>query len=143
MRQGMAPTEYLLRRTMMRPRDLIRLLQLVRDDMIDRRDDPFAAQEVNEARLECSAIYNAEPNYSDWLKGEIIDEWRAQKPEITKYLDAIQNLGSTVLSKDSFNGALTNIGLKLGEPQVAEVLRFLFANSLSGLKFGRSQQWRF
>lgn len=143
MRQGMAPTEYLLRRTMMRPRDLIRLLQLVREDMIDRRDDPFGSEAVSTDNLECSSIYNAEPNYSDWLKGEIIDEWRAQRPDITKYLDAIQNIGSTVITKESFVGALSSLGLKLTDPEAVEVFRFLFSNSLIGLKVGRSQQWRF
>ncbi|URK87569.1 hypothetical protein LP421_06205 [Rhizobium sp. RCAM05350] len=76
MRQGMAPSDYLLKRTMMRPRDLIKILQLVREDMVNRRDDPFDSEDVSTIKLECSSIYSAESAYSEWLKDEIIDEWR-------------------------------------------------------------------
>ncbi|WLR94564.1 P-loop ATPase, Sll1717 family [Shinella zoogloeoides] len=143
MRQGMAPSDYILRRTMMRPRDLIRILQTVTEDMAGRRDDPFGGDPVSTEKLECSSIYNAEATYSEWLRGEIVDEWRAQRPDITNYLNAIQNVGSTIVTRESLTNSLSNLGIKLTEAQVTEVIRFLFENSLIGLKVGKSQQWRF
>ncbi|URK87568.1 hypothetical protein LP421_06200 [Rhizobium sp. RCAM05350] len=66
-----------------------------------------------------------------------------KRPEITNYLSAIQNIGSTLLTKVSFMSSLENLGIKLNDVQAVDVFRFLFANSLIGLKVGKSQQWRF
>lgn len=143
MRQGMAPSDYLLKRTMMRPRDLIKILQQVRDDMIARKEDPFGEELVRTDRLECTSIYNAETSYSEWLKDEILDEWRAQRPQIRNYLSAIQNNGSTLINKSSFKTSMNNLGVQLSDADTIDILRFLFANSIIGFKVGKSQQWRF
>ncbi|MBK0400817.1 hypothetical protein H0I76_16575 [Limibaculum sp. M0105] len=143
MRQQRAPFDYLLLRTMMRPRDLIKFLQLVRSDMIDRRDNPFEGEDVNLEKLECKAIYNAEPLYSEWLKEEIIDEWQAQFPQINTILDSLSAIGSTTFSFLEFQNALKRQGLDLIEVDARKYMKFMFDNSIIGFKVGKSQLWRF
>lgn len=143
MRQQRKPFDYLLLRTMMRPRDLIKFLDLVREEMIGRRGNPFEKEEVSESHLECEAIYNVEPSYSAWLREEIIDEWGSQLPEIRKILDALSMIGSTVFTSSEFAESLGKIGLDSSPMSVMERLRFLFDNSIIGFKVGKSQQWRF
>jgi hypothetical protein len=66
MRQGTKPFKYLLKRTMMRPRDLISITGKVIKNMSDKSDDPFSEEEIVFEKLEAISIYEAEPIYSDW-----------------------------------------------------------------------------
>jgi len=80
MRQQRAPFDHILLRTMLRPRDIIKFFQLIKTDMLERRDNPFDEEDVNESKLECQAIYNSEAAYSEWLVEELRDEWRLNIP---------------------------------------------------------------
>lgn len=143
MRQQRAPFDHIILRTMLRPRDFIRFLQLVKQDMVERRDNIFEEEEVNEYKLECQAIYNVEAKYSEWLVDELKDEWRAQFPAINKLFEAIQNSGRTTFSMDALKVSLEQVGLKCTESQVQSHLRFLYENSIVGFRVGKSNQWRF
>lgn len=123
MRQQRAPFDYIMLRTMLRPRDFIRLFQLVKQDMQERRDNPFEHEEVNGERLECRSIYNAEPAYSEWLVEELRDEWRAQYPLINDLLSAIQNNGRTNLTSDDLEKALQKIDVPTGQNEINSYLR--------------------
>jgi hypothetical protein len=57
-RQQRAPFDYIMLRTMLRPRDFIKLFQLVKGDMLERKDNPFEQEAVNENQLECQSTYN-------------------------------------------------------------------------------------
>lgn len=143
MRQQRAPFDYIMLRTMLRPRDFIKLFQLVREDMKDRRDDPFSNEEVSDKNLECQSIYNAEPAYSEWLLEELRDEWRAQYPKINDLLSAIQANGKTNITADDLSSALLKNGIQASSVEISGYLRFLFDNSIIGFRVGKSQQWRF
>lgn len=143
MRQQRKPFDYLILRTMMRPRDLIKYLQLTKEDMISRRDNPFEDEGVNENALECDAIYNAEAKYSEWLVEEIQDEWRSQFPEIRQIIDALAAIGSTVFKLTDFRRAISSQGLQAEDLELRAHLRFLYDNSIIGFKVGKSQIWRF
>ncbi len=143
MRQQRAPFDHIMLRTMLRPRDFIRFLQLIKQDMIERRDNVFEEEEVNEEKLECQAIYNAEAKYSEWLVDELKDEWRAQFPAISKLFEAVQNSGRTTFSMETLKISLEKVGLDCTESQVQSHLRFLYENSIIGFRVGKSNQWRF
>jgi len=143
MRQQRAPFDYMMLRTMVRPRDFIKLFQLVKGDMKERRDNPFAQEQVNESKLECQSIYNAEPAYSEWLLEELRDEWRTQFPRINDLLSAIQNIGKTNITGDNLSNALKIIGIGSTPVEINLYLKFLFDNSIIGFKIGKSQQWRY
>lgn len=143
MRQQRKPLDYILARTMMRPRDIIKFLDLVKKDMVERRDNPFDGEDVNREKLECAAIYNAEAQYSAWLREEIIDEWVNQFPLVEGLLSAIEAVGSTTFTPKKFQRALVDSGIAAEKAELLRHLRFLFENSIIAFKVGQSQIWRF
>ena len=143
MRQQRAPFDHIMLRTMVRPRDFIRFLQLVKQDMIERRDNIFEEEEVNPERLECQSVYNVEAKYSEWLVDELKDEWRAQFPAINQLFEAIQSVGATNFGAEDLKAALTKIGAPCSDSELKSHLKFLYENSIIGFRVGKSNQWKF
>lgn len=143
MRQGARPSRYILLRTMMRPRDLISLLNRTVDTMKDKANDPFADNALIFEKLECESIYEAEPGYSEWLKLEVLEEWKVQRPSIVGLFNAIQNHGSTNFSLANISNELKNLGINESSAETLENLRFLFENAVIGFRLGSSNEWRF
>ena len=143
MRQRTKPFNYLLKRTMMRPRDLISIMGKVIQTMKEKSEDPFSDEVIVYENLEAESIYAAEPGYSEWLKQEIIDEWSVQKPIIVQLLNALQNNESTNFSKDDLIRELSKLDVAVGAGEIISHLRFLFDNSIIGFKLGGSNEWKF
>ena len=143
MRQRQKHFAYILRRTMMRPRDLIAILSKTAEVMREKENDPFADEVRSFETLECESVYDAEPGYSEWLKNEILDEWRVQKPIIDKLFQGIQNIGSTNITKEKFFESVQLLEPSTDEGAIVAHLKFLFDNSIIGFKLGDSTQWRF
>ncbi|MEH3085284.1 MAG: hypothetical protein PGN26_01795 [Xylophilus ampelinus] len=143
MRQGARPSRYILLRTMMRPRDLISLLNRTVDAMKDKANDPFADEVKSFENLECDSIYEAEPGYSEWLKLEVLEEWKVQKPSIVNLFNALQNYGSTNFSLLNLRAELRKLGIQDTPTDTLDNLRFLFENSVIGFRLGSSNEWRF
>lgn len=144
MRQRARPSTYLLRRTMMRPRDLISFLGRIIDSMKEAAADPFADPKPEPAtKLATDAIYDAEPGYSEWLINELVDEWGVQNPVIRTYFNVIRAHGSTNITRDEFAAELIRQGGDGSNQGVDDALRFLFDNSILGFKVGQSTIWKF
>jgi len=143
MRQRTKPFKYLLKRTMMRPRDLISMTSKVIKNMIDKVEDPFSEEELHYEKLEAASIYEAEPIYSDWLRKEVLEEWQVQMPIIEDLFNAIQNFGSTNFNRKELYTELEKLVPDVTEEGVKEYLRFLFNNSIIGFKLGNSKEWKF
>ncbi|MEI4263606.1 P-loop ATPase, Sll1717 family [Roseovarius sp. D0-M9] len=143
MRQQRAPFDHIMLRTMVRPRDFIRFLNLVKQDMLERRDNVFEEEEVNSDRLECQAVYNVEAKYSEWLVDELKDEWRAQFPAIVQLFEAIQSTGATNFTAEDLRSSLLKIGVDCSDVEIKSHLRFLYDNSIIGFRVGKSNQWKF
>lgn len=143
MRQRAKPFNYLLKRTMMRPRDMISIMGRIIQTMKEKAEDPFAEESITFEKLEAESIYSAEPGYSDWLKQEILDEWSVQKPIITQLLSAIQNNASTNFTSEDLTRELGNLNIEANKSEVLSHIRFLFDNSIVGFKLGESNEWRF
>jgi hypothetical protein len=143
MRQGARPSRYILLRTMMRPRDLISLLNRTVETMKDKANDPFADDAQTFDKLECESIYNAEPGYSEWLKLEVLEEWKVQRPSIVGLFNAIQNHGSTNFSLADLTNELKKLSIDEAPSEILENVRFLFENSVIGFRLGSSNEWRF
>lgn len=143
MRQRTKPLNYLLKRTMMRPRDLISIMGKTIETMKDKADDPFADERITFENLEAEAIYQAEPSYSDWLRKELIDEWGVQKPLIKDLFNALQNNANTNFTKEELSRELKKLNIDISESEIISNLRFLFDNSIIGFKLGESTEWRF
>lgn len=143
MRQRAKPFNYILRRTMMRPRDLIAMLSRIMEAMKDKAADPFVENIPNFEKLECESVYIAEPGYSEWLKQELLDEWGVQQPIIRKLFQAIQSNGSTNITKTKFLNNIHTIEPSVTETSIVNNLKFLFDNSIIGFKLGASNEWKF
>jgi len=143
MRQRAKPLNYILKRTMMRPRDLIAFLNQIVDAMRDKQEDPFSEEEYTSEVIDSECIYEAEPGYSDYLRKEIIDEWGVQNPMISDLLSSLQNNSSTNFTQDDLFKELKKFKPELTETDMIEHLRFLFDNSIIGFKLGQSTEWKF
>lgn len=144
MRQRARPSTYLLRRTMMRPRDVISFLGRVIESMKEAAADPFAEPKPEVAtKLSTDAIYEAEPGYSEWLINELIDEWAVQNPAIRTYFNVIRAHGSTNITSDEFAAEIARQGGNGSNLSVDDALRFMFDNSILGFKVGQSTIWKF
>lgn len=143
MRQRLRPSSYLLKRAMMRPRDLICFMRRVITTMKERASDPFEETSATFSTLLVDLIYEAEPGYSEWLKQELIDEWSVQFPDVIKLFDAIQNNGSTNITCDHLVGEFGKMGITLQRGDALKYLRFLFDNSIIGFKSGASTIWKY
>jgi len=143
MRQRTKPFNYLLKRTMMRPRDFIAIMGRVIETMRNKSEDPFSDEEAFFSKLEADSIYAAEPGYSEWLKKEIIDEWSVQKPIVVDLLNAIQNNASTNFTSTDLRRELESLNVDTSKSDVLSNIRFLFDNSIIGFKLGESKEWKF
>jgi hypothetical protein len=143
MRQRSKPPNYLLKRSMMRPRDMICFLSRTVDAMRDSANDPFEKMPGEYQNLSVEAIYAAEPGYSEWLRQELLDEWSVQHPRIKQLFSSIQNHGSTQFSRNDLETQLTSLGVEFSQAEIVDELRFLFANSVIGFKVGASTAWRY
>lgn len=143
MRQRAKPLNYILKRTMMRPRDLIAFLNQIVDAMKDKKEDPFSDVEYSSDVIDSECIYEAEPGYSDYLRKEIIDEWGVQNPMIADLLSSLQNNSSTNFTQEDLYKELKKNRPELTATEMIEHLRFLFDNSIIGFKLGQSTEWKF
>lgn len=145
MRQRQKPSAYLLKRTMMRPRDLICFASKVINIMKEQADDSFEeAPPSPPEELAVKAIYTAESSYSEWLRKEIIDEWGAQFPEISNLLEILQNAGRTNIQRDTIERELEGPMLAATTTEKKNrLIRFMFDNSIIGIKVGDENKWRF
>jgi hypothetical protein len=127
----------------MRPRDMICFYSKLIATMNEASSDPFSTEKRSFTRLSVDSIYEAEPAYSEWLKKEIIEEWGVQRPEINDLLTAIQNIGSTNVTEDQLAGGLRLIESKFQAVAIQAHLKFLFENSIIGIKLGAAATWRY
>jgi hypothetical protein len=111
--------------------------------MKDKANDPFADEAPTFDKLECESIYEAEPGYSEWLKLEVLEEWKVQNPAIVNLFNALQNHGSTNFSLHSLQAELKKLSIDETPVETLEHLRFLFENSVIGFRLGSSNEWRY
>lgn len=144
MRQRLKPTGYILKRTMFRPRDFVSFMSKVISTLKEEDSDPFDEVKHIREKLTVEAIYSAEPQYSEWLQKELIDEWGVQLPYIKGYFDAFQNAGTNIINKIEIQTQLQRAGINADTPaELNEHLRFLFNNSIIGFKLGDQNYWRY
>lgn len=143
MRQRAKPLNYIIKRSMMRPRDIIAFLSRILDAMKDRANDPFDDSKVEFTHIDSESIYSAEPGYSEWLRQEILDEWSVQNPLIIELLNSLRNNSSTNFIATELETELKKLRPETKNSEIFDHLKFLFDNSIIGFKLGSSPEWRF
>lgn len=143
MRQRTKQINYILKRTMMRPRDIISYLGKILDSMKEKMNDPFSDEKISFEVIDSESIYNAEAGYSEWLKQEILDEWSVQNPIIIDLFNSIQNNSSTNFNADELEIQLRKLKSDVNHHDIINYLKFLFDNSIIGFKLGDGKEWKF
>jgi hypothetical protein len=143
MRQRTKQFNYIMKRTMMRPRDFISYLGRVLDSMNEKINDPFTEESITFEVIDSESIYNAEPGYSEWLKQEILDEWSVQSPIIKDLLISLQNHSTTNFTAVQLEGQLKMVRNNINTHDIIGYLKFLFDNSIIGFRLGESREWKF
>ena len=134
MRQRAKPSNYILRRSMMRPRDLVAFLNRVVSTMKEQRDDPFQEEVLHFETLSVDSLYAAESGYSEWLLNELIDEWGTQRPEVKRLLSGIQATGTTSFSHDVL---AQKLNLDADSSEYLDQLKLLY--NMSAIGFPRAR----
>lgn len=138
MRSRTPPPRHIYNRTMGRPRDMVAFLDKTFKVAKDER-----LFHVETGKILAQAIYNAEAGYSDYLYEELSDEWRSQNSDFHDYLNTLENLLNTAITTTELQAALTAKGLVADRAGFRSVVRFLFENSIVGIRVGDSKQWRY
>lgn len=146
-RGGQSPYEYMIERTMLRPRDLIAFA-----------NECFSSA-ANRSRVSWQAIYDAEQQYSRKRKNALIDEWVGSFPSVRAALDLLRGMPETFsrssvtdpavdtlvlqLSSSTSTDELTDLCRRMCEPKapvthaqiLSSALQVLYHVGAVGLKF--------
>ncbi len=123
-RHGAPPIKHIVRRSFMRPRDIIVYFNKINEIHKPSKSGLFTSKE----------LYEAEKDYSNSMYDEIMDEWINQKPEIKDILSILQIIGYQTFKYKTYEAKyLSTIG-DSNSSDAKESLRFLFRNSIIGQK---------
>jgi hypothetical protein len=92
MRQQLSQLNYIVRRTMLRPRDMIQYCVCARE----------VAVHLGKHKIDKDSIYQAERPYSDYMRKEIQDESKALSMSIDALFGIVQEIRSDRVRKDDF-----------------------------------------
>lgn len=124
MRGSIAPFNYLVKRTFLRPREIIQFLQLC------QKRTPVGATEIAK-----DTIREAEELYSAWKVDDLKQEYRRVFSDFDALLEALRQTQHRFDSIDEFAAALTENAPKLVEKYGArELMQRLFDASIIGVR---------
>ena len=117
-RGDQTPYEYMLERTMLRPRDLIAFA-----------NECFAVG-ANRPRLSWQAIYDAEQSYSRKRKGALITEWMNTFPSVELALDLLRGMPETFSRSSVSDACVENFVLQAssleGRDELVDLAKRMF-----------------
>lgn len=124
MRGSIAPFNYLVKRTFLRPREIIQFLQLC------QKRTPVSATEIAK-----ETIRDAEELYSAWKVDDLKQEYRRVFSDFDALLEALRQTQHRFDSIDEFAATLTDNAPKLVETYGArELMQRLFDASIIGVR---------
>ena len=127
MRQGVKNFRYIIRRTLLRPRDLIAFCKHCKD----------TALQNDHGIIENSDIYIAEAMYSERIYREFVDEMHKQYPFVENLFEVLRRLGHERFTYTKFEQEFSHAGISAVDAQTA--VKILFEYSIVGtLRIGGS-----
>lgn len=116
---------HIVKRTFLRPRDVIRYLNIALEEAKARDEDPdvFVSADISQART----------RYSDYLKAELDDEIRPHWQNWDEGLQACSEIAKITFTKDQFSAAYSSRKASK-EVDVDEALKQLFRFSVIGYR---------
>jgi hypothetical protein len=123
MRQRASVRSYIIKRTMLRPRDMIAFCKKCQD----------AAVKKGHARIETADVYDGENSYSDHMYNELDDEMHKQIPDARELMQTIQDIGSTRFTLEEWLSALSSRNVGVTREIAKQKLMVLFNYSVVGV----------
>ncbi|WP_214770526.1 hypothetical protein [Exiguobacterium sp. s133] len=129
-RHGATPFKHIIRRSFLRPRDIIVYMNKINDihNSHSSKADLYSSKD----------LYDAEKEFSVSMYNEIIDEWNNQKPEIAEILSVIQSIGYQTFKYEDFETKYDSI---FRDGKAKETVHFLFNNSILGQKINANWEY--
>lgn len=124
MRQRASIRSYVLKRTMLRPRDMIAFCLNCQEVAVADQAGIVAT----------SHVYRAEEKYSHHIYDELDDEMHKQVPDARAILQAVREMGSTRFTFANWMETLRRRGESAGESKAQGWLRVLFDYSIVGVQ---------
>lgn len=124
MRQRMSAKSYILRRTMLRPRDVIAFCNACKD----------AAQRGGHALVEKDDIYEAERQYSKHMYDELDDEAHKQTPQFRDIMQILRDVNLHRFTFADWETACRARNPDVADGDVREQLKILFDYSVVGVQ---------
>lgn len=112
MRSRSSQLSYIVKRTMLRPRDMIQFCVYAQEEAVQRK-----LQVVDN-----ESIYRAERPYSNYMRREIQDECKATVPNIDQLFSTLQAIQSERLSRDTFLEACRTHGVENGDAALQQLI---------------------
>ncbi|MGN9867253.1 P-loop ATPase, Sll1717 family [Bacillus swezeyi] len=91
-RHGATSFKHIIRRSFLRPRDIIIYINKINEVHIETKSGLFSSKD----------LYEAEKEYSVSIYNELIDEWVNQMPYVSELLSILQNIGFQTFSYSDF-----------------------------------------
>jgi len=133
MRGNIAPFNYLVKRTFLRPREVIQFLQEC------QKRSPAGALEITK-----DVIREAEERYSNWKVDDLKQEYRRVFPQIDELIEALRQTQHRHDSVESFTDLLEARASTLCDAfGTREVMKRLFDASIIGVRLGNAGSPRF
>ena len=135
MRQQLSQLSYIVKRTMLRPRDIIQFCVYAKDN----------ALALGKERIDKDSIYEAERHYSDYMRKEFQDECKASLPEIDNMFELIKEIGLDRIERNKFLEACGAHGITDGESALRQLigLSILGVHKSGGRSGGSRIQFRY
>ncbi|WP_285716382.1 hypothetical protein [Pelosinus sp. IPA-1] len=130
-RHGATPLKHMIRRSFLRPRDIIVYMNKVTEIHTKTKSGLFSSDD----------LYSAEKDFSISMYNELIDEWSSQKPEIRGLLSVLQNIGYQNFNYASFAKAYCEVFPGSDKTKIEDTLTFLFYNSIVGQKINANWEY--
>lgn len=102
---------FITERTFLRPRDLIKFLNLSLEEAKKRIE--FETREAYKDKIINKDIHNIRKDYSDYLYSELKDEVNAKYKDFNSYLEVLRDIHKTSFSSDEFEGSFSTISSRL------------------------------
>lgn len=133
MRGSISPFNYLVKRTFLRPREIIQFLQEC------QKRSAVDAQEIKK-----DIIRVAEERYSAWKVEDLKQEYRRLYPHFAELLEALRQTQHRYNSTDDFLSKIEEKASELSERFTSrELMKMLFNASVIGVRLGNSGTARF
>ena len=126
-RHGATPFKHIIRRSFLRPRDIIVYMNKILD-IHNSKTSLYSSKD----------LYDAEKEFSVSMYNEILDEWVNQKPEIADILLVLQNIGYQTFTYADFEIKFNSV---FPDQNAKETVRFLFNNSILGQKVNANWEY--